>query len=81
MSQREIYQKWHASPEKIKERSQRVLARRAMVKEHGAAALAGKDVHHKSPISSGGGNGTSNLGVMSVKQNRGAANPRHRKGQ
>lgn len=42
-----------------------------MEKEVGAAALAGKDVHHKKPLRTGGSNGKSNLAVTTVKKNRG----------
>jgi hypothetical protein len=41
-----------------------------MVKKHGKAALAGKDVDHKIAIRNGGGNGK-NLRIRSIKANRG----------
>lgn len=68
---RSEYDNYHGKPEQRANRSKRVLARRDMEKEVGAAALAGKDVHHKKPLRSGGGNGKGNLAVATVKANRG----------
>ena len=65
------YARYHGKPEQIKERAQRNAARAEMVKRHGKAALAGKDVHHKRAIRHGGGNGNGNLSVSSVHRNRG----------
>lgn len=65
------YARYHGKPEMIKERAQRNAARSEMVKRHGKAALAGKDVDHKTPIRRGGGNGNGNLRVSSVHRNRG----------
>jgi hypothetical protein len=62
---------YNATPEQISNRSQRNQARDYMKKKVGAAAIAGKDVHHKKPIRHGGGNGSGNLGVASVSKNRG----------
>lgn len=45
-------------------------ARRAMENKVGKAALKGKDVDHRRPLRSGGGNGTSNLRVRSRHANR-----------
>lgn len=42
-----------------------------MEKEHGKAALKGKDVGHRTPIKNGGTNARSNLQIQSVKSNRG----------
>jgi hypothetical protein len=64
------YAEYQGTPEQIKKRAQRNAARREMEKKHGKAALAGKDVDHKTPIRSGGGNG-SNLRIRSIKANRG----------
>ena len=50
------YAEYQGTPEQIAKRSQRNKARREMEKKHGAAALKGKDVDHKTPIRSGGGN-------------------------
>lgn len=50
--------------------AKRHRARRAMEKKVGKAAIKGKDVHHKRPIKSGGGNSTGNLGVKSKSSNR-----------
>ncbi len=65
------YARYHGKPEKIKERAQRNAARAEVKKRAGAAAIAGKDVHHKRAIRHGGGNGSGNLAVSSVHRNRG----------
>jgi hypothetical protein len=65
------YDNYHGKPEQRANRSKRVLARREMEDKLGVAAIAGKDVHHKKPLRSGGGNGKGNLAVASVKANRG----------
>lgn len=59
------------NPKEKKKRAKRNAARRAMVKKHGKAALRGKDVDHKRPLSKGGGNGMSNLRIATRKANRG----------
>ncbi len=65
------YAEYQGTPEQIAKRSQRNKARRLMVKEHGKAALKGKDVDHKTPIRAGVGNGRANLRVSTVAKNRG----------
>jgi hypothetical protein len=65
------YARYHGKPEKIKERAQRNAARAEVKKRAGAAAIAGKDVHHKRAIRNGGGNGNGNLAISSVHRNRG----------
>jgi hypothetical protein len=70
MTNRERYLKYDASPEAIKKRSKRVLARRAYEKEHGPIAK-GMDVHHKVDLDQGGTNAASNLTLKSTKENRG----------
>jgi hypothetical protein len=64
------YSQYHGKPAKVAERSQRNKARRQMASEVGEAKIAGKDVHHKNPIRSGGGNGGGNLGVATPAKNR-----------
>lgn len=68
------YAQYHAKPEQIANRSARNQARRAMEKEVGKAALRGKDVDHKRPLSKGGSNDRSNLQITSVRYNRGVKN-------
>lgn len=58
-------------PDIIKKRDMRNQARALMAKKVGKAALAGKDVDHKTPVRSGGGNSISNLRVRSQHANRG----------
>lgn len=65
------YREYHGKPEQIKNRSQRVMARRKMEKELGKSTLQGKDIDHIKPLSKGGSNNRSNLRVMSVSKNRG----------
>lgn len=54
----------------VKNRVKRNAARRLMTKTKGKAALKGKDVDHKKPLKSGGGNGKKNLRVTSRSKNR-----------
>ena len=65
------YKRYEGTPEGIAARSQRNKARALMEKKVGKAAIAGKDVDHKNPIRSGGGNGAGNLRVRSIASNRG----------
>ena len=62
---------YQAKPSQIKNRAKRNSARAAMKKKHGAAAVKGKDVGHKRPLSKGGSNKASNLKIQSRKSNRG----------
>lgn len=65
------YREYHGKPEQIKERAQRVMARRKMIKEGKAHKGDGLDVDHIKPIRNGGGNTDSNLRMLSVARNRG----------
>lgn len=65
------YESYQGRADQIAKRSQRNKARRTMEKEHGKAALKGKDVGHRTPIKNGGTNARSNLQIQSVKSNRG----------
>ena len=65
------YASYHSKPEQVKNRAMRNAARAEVTKKLGAAAVAGKDVDHKIPIRSGGGNSASNLRPRSVAANRG----------
>lgn len=62
-----------------KARSLGVTARRKMKKKLGAAALRGKDVHHKKPLTRGGTNAMSNLAVISSRRNRQIKTKRRKK--
>ena len=62
---------YQAKPEQVKNRTERNAARAAVVKSRGAAAVAGKDVGHKTALSKGGSNKASNLKVQSKASNRG----------
>ena len=57
-------------PMRVKERSKRNAARALMMEEGKAYKGDGKDVDHKKPLSKGGGNGRSNLRVVSASKNR-----------
>lgn len=65
------YAEYHGKPKQIKERAQRVMARRKMEKEGKAHKGDGLDVDHIKPIRSGGSNSEGNLRMMTVKRNRG----------
>lgn len=67
----EEYRRFHGKPEEIKKRAKRNAARASVEKTHGKKAIAGKDVHHKTPLRKGGSNSKSNLAVSSVHRNRG----------
>ena len=71
---RREYDKYQGTPEQKKNRAKRNAARRAMERELGKAALRGKDVDHKQPLSKGGSNTRSNLQVTSVSYNRSKKN-------
>ena len=71
---RNHYRDYQGKPEQIEKRTQRNAARREMEQKHGKAALKGKDVDHKIPIRSGGGNGKGNLRIMDRGRNRGWRN-------
>lgn len=62
---------YNSTPEMIKKRGMNNAARAMVKKKVGAAALAGKDVDHKNPLRSGGGNSKGNLRVRSQRANRG----------
>ena len=68
-----------ARPEQRKKRAARNAARAKVVKKSGKAAVKGKDVGHKKPLSKGGGNSAGNLKVQSVSKNRGHGMTRGRK--
>lgn len=67
---RKEYDDFHGKPEQIKKRAMRVQARRDVVKKVGTAAVAGKDIDHKTPLRNGGSNAPGNLRITSVKSNR-----------
>lgn len=65
------YRDYQGTPEGLRKSAERKQARRDMEKKLGKAAIAGKDIDHKTPIRSGGGNSPGNLRVRSVHSNRG----------
>ena len=64
------YATYQGTPEQIANRSERNKARRAMMEKGVVRKGDGKDVDHKTPISKGGGNATSNLRVTTASDNR-----------
>ena len=62
------YQK---SKKQVANRVKRNAARREMTKTKGKAAMKGKDVDHKKPLTKGGSNRKSNLRLTTPKKNRG----------
>jgi hypothetical protein len=65
------YDEYQSRPDVMKKRALNNKARAMLIKEKGAAALKGKDVHHVKPQRSGGATVRSNLKVVSVATNRG----------
>lgn len=64
------YENYHSKPEQRANRSKRVQARREAEKEGKVRKGDGKDVDHKKPLRSGGGNSKGNLRVRSASANR-----------
>ncbi len=65
------YKGFHGKPLQIKRRAQRNKARAEMKKKRGAAAIAGKDVHHKRRNKRGNlSNSMANLTIKSKSSNR-----------
>jgi 5-methylcytosine-specific restriction endonuclease McrA len=65
---------YEASSEQRKNRSERVMARRELVKEGQVRAGDSKDVDHIRPLSKGGSNERSNLRAISSHANRSKGN-------
>jgi len=63
------YDNYHKKPEQRRRNDSRKAARRLMVKKHGKAKLAGKDIDHKDRNPKN--NSSSNLRIQSKKTNRG----------
>lgn len=68
------YEMYQGTSEQKKNRAKRNAARREMARKVGKAALKGKDVDHKVPLSKGGSNARKNLQVTSVHYNRSVKN-------
>ena len=64
------YDNYHSKPEQKKKRAKRNSARRKLEKEGKVKKGDNKDVDHRKPLRSGGGNGGSNLRVRSKSANR-----------
>jgi len=62
---------YNSTPEMIKKRTMNNAARAELTKEGKVQKGDGKDVGHKKPLRSGGGNSRSNLAVQSRSFNRG----------
>ena len=65
---RKEYDEYHGTPDQIESRSSRNKARRKMVRAHGKAAVAGKEVDHKNGNPKD--NKKKNLQLMSRSANR-----------
>lgn len=64
------YKSYQGTSEQKKNRAARNTARRQAVAKHGSSALKGKDVDHKTPLSKGGSNASSNRRIVSSSANR-----------
>lgn len=64
------YEKYHGKPKQKKERATRNAARKKAEKKGTVKKGDGKDIDHKKPIRSGGGNGKGNTRVRSKSANR-----------
>lgn len=62
--------KYTSKPAVKKKRAEQNAARRQMIEQGKAHKGDGKDVDHKTPLSKGGGNSTSNLRVVPASSNR-----------
>lgn len=62
--------RYQRRPEQVRKRVARNAARRLMIRKHGKAALAGKDIDHKRSLKRGGSNNYSNLRIRSRRSNR-----------
>lgn len=62
------YREYQGTPEQLKNQSMRHKARRLMIKKHGKAAVAGKDIDHRN--GNPRDNRLSNLTIMSKSKNR-----------
>lgn len=62
---------YNARPENVAKRVKNNEARATLMKEGKVRKGDGKDVDHKTPLRSGGGNSRSNLRVMPKSRNRG----------
>jgi 5-methylcytosine-specific restriction endonuclease McrA len=60
------YREYHGTPKQIRNRAKRNAARRRM----GLKVGDSREVDHRRPLSRGGGNGRSNLRIVSRKTNR-----------
>jgi hypothetical protein len=67
---RSEYDNYQGKPEQIKNRAERVKARRMMEKTGAVTKGDGKDVDHKKPLRSGGTTTKSNLRVRNKSANR-----------
>lgn len=69
-SKQKYDKKYNAKPEQKKNRAMRNKARATAIKKGIVKKGDGKDIDHKKPIRSGGGNGKGNLRVRSKSANR-----------
>ena len=64
------YKDFHGKPEQIKNRAERVKARRMLEKEGAVSKGDGKDVHHVKPLKKGGTSARKNLTLRNRSANR-----------
>lgn len=62
---------YNARPEEVAKRVKNNQARQELIKQGRVKVGDGKDVDHKTPLESGGGNSAQNLRVTTQEKNRG----------
>lgn len=70
-AKRRYMRAYNKRPGESEKRAVRMAARRQLEKEGLVKKHDGKDVHHKTPLHKGGGNGRSNLAVAKPSEHRG----------
>jgi hypothetical protein len=71
MATKQYQAEYQKKPSEVKKRVMRNAARREAIREGVVKKGDGKEIDHKKMLDAGGGNGKSNLRVVSAAENRG----------